>query len=223
MLQLSRNHPIRISVSLCVTFEYNPYPMITSLDQLDLDKRYTYADYLTWQFEEQVELIRGRIFKTYPTPNTAHQRVSINLAVELGIFFRSHSCQLFAAPFDVRLPLPPEKQTPDKLDTVVQPDLCVICNLEKLDEQGCEGAPDLIIEILSPATSSKDLNEKFELYQHTGVREYWVVHPNDGTLLIYHLDNTDSYKLLRQRPYTSPEKVASFVFPELLVKLEEVF
>jgi len=197
--------------------------MITSLDQLDPNQRYTYADYLTWQFEEHVELIRGKVFKMSPAPNTAHQRISHNLALELGSYFHKHTCQVFAAPFDVRLPLPPGQQTPDNLNTVVQPDLSVICDPAKLDAQGCQGPPDWIIEILSPATSSKDLNEKFDLYQHAGVPEYWIVHPQDTTLLVYYLNDAGVYQLARQRPYTSPEHVTSLTFPELTVRLEEVF
>ncbi len=197
--------------------------MITSIDQLDLNKKYTYADYLTWQFEEHVELIRGKIFKMSPAPSTGHQRISRNLLLELGNFFRENTCQVFAAPFDVRLPLPLTQRSKVKLDTVVQPDLCVICDPDKLDEQGCQGVPDWIIEILSPSTSSKDLNEKFDLYQNAGVREYWIVHPHEGTLIVYFLNEEGSYQLLRQRPYTSPEKVASYVFPQLKVELEVVF
>ena len=90
---------------------------------------------------------------------------------------RKKPCQAFSAPFDVWLPLPKNIQSNDKIDTVVQPDICVICDLEKLDNQGCNGAPDWVIEILSKATSKKDLNEKFDLYQNAGVKEYWIVHP----------------------------------------------
>ena len=84
---------------------------------------------------------------------------------------------MYHAHFDVRLPLPATKQTPKKIDTVVQPDICVVCDLSKLDDQGCNGAPDWILEILSPATSKKDLTEKFDIYQNAGVQEYWVVYP----------------------------------------------
>lgn len=197
--------------------------MITSLDQLDLNKRYTYADYLTWQFEERVELIRGRIFKMSPAPSSEHQRLSSSFHRVMSNFFHKKTCQVFAAPYDILLPLPPHKQSPEKVDTVVQPDLCVICDPTKIQAQGCNGAPDWIIEILSPSTSSKDLNEKFDLYQHAGVQEYWIVHPHEGTLIIYFLNEEGAYQLLRQRPYTAPEIVTSCVFSELNVELEEVF
>lgn len=116
--------------------------MITHIDQLDLSKRYTYADYLTWKFEERVELIRGKLFKMSPVPGTSHQRISFNLSLQIGPYFKGKSCLVFTAPFDVRLPLPPDRQTDEQIDTVVQPDLSIICDPNKLDERGCQGPPD---------------------------------------------------------------------------------
>ncbi|MEL7220606.1 MAG: Uma2 family endonuclease [Bacteroidota bacterium] len=160
---------------------------ITRFEQLDLNKHYTYADYLSWQFEEFVELIRGRVFKM-AAPGLKHQQVSVNLLLAVGNHLEQSPCQVFTAPFDVRLPLPPDQAKNEKVDTVVQPDLCVVCNPEQLDERGCQGAPDWIIEILSKSTAKKDLHDKFQLYQHAGVKEYWVVHPTDGTAIPYRLD-----------------------------------
>lgn len=120
---------------------------IISYGQLNPDGEYTYWDYLKWQFEERVELIRGKIFKMSPAPGSLNQRVSFKLGVALDKCFQGKSCSIFAAPFDVRLPIPSAK----KDTTVVQPDLCVICDPTKIDERGCKGAPDLVIEIVSPA------------------------------------------------------------------------
>lgn len=189
---------------------------ITDINQLDLNKRYTYQDYLTWQLDEFVELIRGKIVRMSPAPNTGHQRISGNLFLIIGSFLKHKNCQVFSAPFDVRLLI-------GENETVVQPDLCVICDPEKLDQRGCNGAPDWIIEILSKSTAQKDLTDKFELYEQAGVREYWVVHPSEGTLLIYQLDPAGCYQLLRSRPYTSGESVAAGVLPDLVVNLGEVF
>lgn len=197
--------------------------MLTDITQLDPNKRYTYADYLTWQFDEMVELIRGKVFRMSPAPGLSHQRVSGALHIQIGSYLSSKDCQIIAAPFDVRLPLPQHRQRPNKIDTVVQPDLCIVCDPAKLDERGCNGAPDWIIEILSPATSQKDLNDKFEIYQFAGVREYWVAHPHEGTLLIYRLDENGRYQLLRQTPFTKGEKAPVFVFPGFEVDLDEVF
>ncbi len=192
-----------------------------SVDDLDMNKHYTYADYLSWTFEETVELIRGKIFRMSPAPDRKHQKVSMNISGLIFNFLKGKKCQAYAAPFDVRLPLPPNKKKNDQIDTVVQPDISVICDLSKLDDKGCLGAPDWIIEILSPSTSSKDLNEKFELYQFAGVREYCLIHPHEATLLIYRLEN-GKYKGF-PKPFTKGEKVKTLVFPEFELDLEEVF
>ena len=134
--------------------------MVTHFKDLDLSKKYTYADYLTWQFQERVELIRGRIFKMSPAPNRKHQRISRDILVELTLFLRKKSCEVYNAPFDVRLPLPIDKRTNDKIDTVIQPDIAVICDTSKLDKQGCIGAPDIIVEILSPGNTKREMKEK---------------------------------------------------------------
>ena len=204
-------------------FKLNQLWMITDINQLDLNKRYTYADYLTWQFDEVVELIRGKVFRMSPSPSTSHQRLSGNLFRLIANYLVGRSCQVFAAPFDVRLPLPPDRQTAEQIDTVVQPDISIICDSSKLDERGCQGAPDWIIEILSKGTASIDLTEKYDLYQHSGVLEYWVAHPYEGTLLIYRLDKNNRYQLLRQTPFTKGEKAPSRIFPDFEMDLEEVF
>ena len=197
--------------------------MITNINQLDPDKRYTYADYLTWRFEDVVELIRGKVFKMSPAPGTSHQQLSGNLFSIVHRYLKGRPCQVFAAPFDVRLPLPPGRQTAKQIDTVVQPDISIICDPQKLDERGCQGAPDWIIEILSKSTASKDLTEKYTLYENAGVQEYWVAHPHEGTLLIYRLDKNGRYQLLRQTPFVKGEKAPSGVFPDLEINLDEVF
>jgi Uma2 family endonuclease len=160
--------------------------MITSLDQLDLNKKYTYADYLTWRLKERVELIKGRIFKMSPAPNVRHQKISGTLFLALGNFLQKKECQIFSAPFDVRL-------MKEDQYTVVQPDLCVICDPDKLDEQGCIGAPELIIEILSPGNSKKEMQDKFKLYEKAGVLEYWLVDPIREFVIVYNLTEKGSY------------------------------
>ncbi len=197
--------------------------MITDINQLDLTKKYTYADYLTWQFEEMVELIRGKVFRMSPAPNRFHQEVSSELHLIIGTYLRKKKCKVYHAPFDVRLPLPPTQQKKKKIDTVIQPDISIICDLSKLDIQGCNGAPDWIIEILSKGTAQKDLKDKFEIYQHAGVREYWIVHPTEGTVLPYRLDETGKYQLFRQTPFTQEEVVPVGVFPGFEVDLGVVF
>jgi len=150
---------------------------------LDLSKSYTYADYLKWTFEERVELIKGKIFKMSPAPSSGHQRISWHLNGLLFNYLNGKKCEAFSAPFDVRLP---RKSKDDKdIITVLQPDICIICDPSKVEEKGCLGAPDIVIEILSPFTNKKELKYKHEVYQEAGVKEYWVVDPREKSLQIY--------------------------------------
>ena len=197
--------------------------MITSIDQLDLSKQYTYQDYLSWKFEESVELINGTVYQLMPAPTVDHQGVVFNLSVQIGIYLRGKQCRAFPAPFDVRLPLPPEQQTDRKINTVVQPDISVICDLSKLDRRGCLGAPDWVIEILSPYTSARDLNEKFDIYEHAGVKEYWVVYPADQMVVPYVLDDKGKFQLVRNRSFWRGEQVPVATFPGFSIPLEKVF
>jgi Uma2 family endonuclease len=193
--------------------------MITSLDQLDMDKTYSYADYLTWRFSEYVELIRGRISRM-SAPSRAHQFISGKIFVQLDVFLNSHRCHVYSAPFDVRLHNF-KKSTKDKeVQSVVQPDICVICDLSKLDKRGCVGSPDLIVEILSKGTAKKDYIEKFELYEENGVKEYWIVSPNDRNLVAFDLKNG---KYQYRKTYFSDDKVTSLVLEGFELELEKVF
>lgn len=196
---------------------------ITNINQLDLNKSYTYSDYLKWRFSEMVELIKGRVVRMSPAPSREHQEISFELLLVLGQYFRKKQCKVYHAPFDVRLPLPSNDGQQEPINTVVQPDICVVCDLSKLDQQGCNGAPDWIIEILSPATSKKDLTEKFDLYQQAGVKEYWVVHPSEATIIPYRLNTQGQYETLRPTPFVKGEHIPSGLFPDLLVDLDSIF
>lgn len=191
---------------------------IHSLSELDPDGSYTYADYLRWEFDERVELIKGRLFKMSPGPNTMHQRASGRLSRVLLNYFHQKSCQLFIAPFDVRLPVGRKK---GQYTTVVQPDICVICDESKIDAQGCKGTPDLIVEILSPGNSRREMREKFEVYQESGVREYWLVNPVEKVVFIYILN--DQHTFIGLAPAVDGDILRSHIFPELEVDLKEVF
>ncbi|MBO9612049.1 MAG: Uma2 family endonuclease [Dyadobacter sp.] len=194
--------------------------IVTDFNELDLDGTYTYADYLLWQFKERVELIKGRIFKMSPAPNTSHQLISSKLQGNLFVHLKDKSCYLFSAPFDVRL-FDTKKSAFVNRDiyTVVQPDLCVVCDKNKLDEKGCLGAPDLVIEILSPGNSKKEVDSKFDLYQESGVREYWIVQPIDQNVFIFTL--SDSGVFIGLKPATA--ELRSVIFPELSIDLKEIF
>ncbi|OWY26127.1 Uma2 family endonuclease, partial [Sphingobacteriales bacterium UPWRP_1] len=185
--------------------------MITDIAAIDPNSCYSYADYLQWTFEEQLELIKGKIFKMSPAPNRRHQQISGELAKQIAVYLHKSNCKIYHAPFDVRLP-DKKKSSPDnQIFTVVQPDICIICDPAKLDERGCLGAPDFIIEIVSPATIKKDLNEKYRLYEESGVREYWIVQPNDQTVTVFTLSEAGQYQL--RKIYSASEEVPVNIFP----------
>ena len=194
---------------------------ITSLSQLDLTARYTYADYLLWQFSERVELIKGYIMQM-AAPNRRHQYISGNLQFALMKYFYKSACQVYHAPFDVRFYDRRKSQQADKdIYTVVQPDLCVICDASKLDERGCLGAPDWIIEILSPGNSKKEVQTKYDLYEEHGVREYWVVYPNEQSVFQFVLNEQGKYYL--HKIFAEDDIMPSYLFPDLLIDLKDVF
>lgn len=190
--------------------------VVTNFSDLDLNKTYTYADYLTWQFQERVELIKGMINKMSPAPSRKHQQVSSNIH---GIFhhaIKGKSCHLFHAPFDVRLPIPMK----NKDTTVVQPDICIICDESKLDDKGCNGAPDLIVEIISAGNAKHDADTKFKLYEEAGVKEYWMVYPEEKNIFLYYLSNQ---QYIGTKPFTEGEILQSKTFPDLKIPVDDIF
>lgn len=195
---------------------------ITQLSQLDLSASYSYAEYLTWQLEEAIELIKGKISPMAPAPNVNHQRLSMCLSGQMFNYFRHRSCQVFAAPFDVRLYDRKKSILASKdITTVVQPDICVICDDSKLDEQGCNGAPDWIIEIVSKGSSKKDAQIKHALYAESGVTEYWLVFPYEAVIQQFVLIEQGQYQLLCS--YAGDDQASSHLFPDLSIDLTELF
>jgi Uma2 family endonuclease len=178
--------------------------MITSIDQLDVNKKYSYADYLTWKFDEYVELLRGKVSRM-AAPTKAHQRTVGRMNTLWDVYLGNNPCQVFVAPFDVRL-LDHKKSTKDKdVFTVVQPDVCVVCEESKLDDKGCIGAPDLVVEVLSPGTQKKDIEDKFELYEFNGVKEYWIVSNGDETIVVFDLDENVRFQF--RKMYAGDETI----------------
>ncbi len=206
--------------------------MITDINQLDLNGVYSYADYLKWQFDERIELLKGKIFRMSPAPSTKHQKISFNLVFKLGVYLELSNCQIFSAPFDVRLSVNKDiniskryrnktKSLPDgKIMTVVQPDICVICNLDILDEKGCVGSPDLVIEILSPGNSRREMKDKFEIYQEAGIPEYWIVDPEHEFIIIYHMQKN---LYVGSAPYYSGDTISSHSIKGFTLDVENVF
>jgi len=193
--------------------------MITNISDLDLNGTYSYADYLQWQFEETIELIKGKIARMSPAPKRIHQKASRHLVKPLVIFFEHHSCELYFAPFDVRLAHKPT-DSDKKISTVVQPDICVVCDLSKLDDYGCKGAPDLIIEITSKSTRQRDFQLKFSIYQEAGVFEYWIAEPIENVIYQNHLVD-GKYELVAI--VGEGEILKSRHFPGLEIPVSDVF
>jgi Uma2 family endonuclease len=190
-----------------------------TFDQLDLNGTYTYADYLKWTFDERLEIIKGKIFPM-SAPARIHQRISMKLTYEIQKYLEDKKCEAYSAPFDVRL-TPLKRDKSNKVHTIVQPDICVICDLDKLDDKGCVGAPDLIIEILSPGNTRKEMREKYDVYEENGVKEYWLVEPQDKCVFVYVLNEVGKY--IGLQPVTDEDILTSTVFPDLQIDLSRVF
>ncbi|MDP2430874.1 MAG: Uma2 family endonuclease [Pseudomonadota bacterium] len=156
-------------------------PQIKSEDK----PRYTYADYLSWQGDERYQLIEGDAFLMAPAPAVRHQAVVMEVASQAHVALKGTPCQVFTAPLDVRL-LNADKSD-DQIDTVVQPDVLAVCDPRKVDERGIRGAPDWVVEVLSPFTAGLDHVKKRRLYEQAGVREYWLIQPMDRVLTVYTL------------------------------------
>ena len=193
-------------------------PIVTNFKDLDLNGTYSYADYLKWKFEERLELFRGKIFKMSPAPSRNHQTILSKLFIEFAKVFSKTSCNVYFAPFDVRLVK--FSINDEKVLTVVQPDLCVICDEEKLDDKGCVGAPDLIVEILSPGNSKKEMGIKFDLYQENEVKEYWIIDPSEKIVLVYVLRDDNFIGL---KPFIEDDNIKSTLFPTVNFPLSEIF
>jgi Uma2 family endonuclease len=188
------------------------------LANLDLNKTYTYADYLKWDFPERVELIQGKVYEMTAAPSSRHQFLCVKLIVMLSNSIQRKGCQVYVAPFDVRLP---GKSKDDKdILTVVQPDICVICDKSKIDARGCLGAPDIVVEILSPSNNSVEINKKFDLYEQSGVKEYWIVSPQDNTFWVSILIDG---QYITSRPMAAGKIFTSTVFPEFSLDLKGLF
>ena len=193
--------------------------MITSISQLDSNKIYSYADYLAWKFEERIELLRGKI-AAMSAPSRMHQDISSTLHISIGTALLMSRCKVYHAPFDVRLPHSSTKQNKEII-TVVQPDICVVCDRQKLDSKGCLGAPDLVIEILSPGNSRREMKDKYEIYQEAGVLEYWIVNPLEKTINIYQRNEQGLFYTMQ--PLLPGDFAETPIIPGLKIDVEDVF
>ena len=189
------------------------------LPKLKPDDRFSYADYLTWDDGQRWELINGQACCMTPAPARLHQKWLGNLFAQFHAFLRDRPCEVYLAPFDVRLPDAPEDGD-DETFTVVQPDIIVVCDQGKLDDRGCKGAPDLVVEILSPSSSKRDITVKYELYQRHGVTEYWLLYPNEKLLQLYRLGDDGRYG--SPQAFGPEDQVAVPLLGELTIDLARV-
>ena len=185
---------------------------------LPIEEHYTFADALTWDESERMELIDGVPMMMSP-PTRIHQKISGALYLQIANYLQGKKCEIYAAPFAVR-PFEKESDRPENVTTMVDPDLSVICDPDKLDKYGCKGAPDLIIEILSPSTQRHDRLVKYDLYQRAGVKEYWMVDPNYQTVQVCLLEGG----IYRVHEVYSSEDVAKVnVLDGCFIELSKVF
>lgn len=182
-------------------------------------KIFTYGDYLTWPESERWELIEGIPQNMTPAPSRTHQIIVVDLLRQISSFLVAKECEVYVAPFDVRLP--EGEESDGEIITVVQPDISVICDPEKLDRRGCRGAPDVIIEILSPATAAKDQIQKAALYEKHGVKEYWTVHPTDRLITVRLPDSEGRYGIPKLQE--AKGLLAVKTLPGLEIDLDAVF
>lgn len=182
-------------------------------------KIYTYRDYASWPEEERCEIIDGVLYMQ-AAPSRIHQEILMELSRQIANYLAGKPCKVYPAPFCVRLPDGDEKSDKD-IKTVVEPDISIVCDQSKLDEQGCIGAPDMIIEITSPSSARKDRLQKFYKYEKAGVREYWIVEPEEKLVTVFVLGANNKYG--RPDIYTEGDEIKVSIFPDLIISLKGIF
>lgn len=188
-----------------------------SIPRLKLEQIYSYADYLNWDESERWEIIDG-IPYMHATPSRLHQEISGELFRQISNYLLGKACKVYAAPFCVRLDVEKEDRN---VVNVFEPDITIVCDKSKLDDKGCKGTPDMIIEILSPSTGKNDKILKFNKYEKAGVKEYWIAEPDTKILNVFILQDDGLYG--RLKAYSDEDKVRASLFPDLEIDLNLVF
>lgn len=178
---------------------------------------YTFADYLTWDEAERWEIIDGTPYMQ-SAPSRLHQEILMELARQFSNYLLDKSCKVYPAPFCVRLDV---EEADSEVKNVVEPDITIVCDSSKLDEKGCKGSPDMIIEILSPSTAKTDKVIKFNKYEKAGVKEYWVIEPEQKLVSVFWLQANNKYG--RPEMYTDEDTIRVSIFSDLEIDLKSVF
>ncbi|MFH1896950.1 MAG: Uma2 family endonuclease [Candidatus Desantisbacteria bacterium] len=182
------------------------------------EEKFTYGDYLNWPNEERWELIDGVAYDMSPAPLRRHQEIVVELSTQFHNYLKNKSCKVYVAPFDVRLPEADESD--EEIETVVQPDIVVVCDKNKLDDKGCKGAPDIVVEILSPYTAKKDMLTKYHLYEKHKVKQYWIFDPETKEVVVFKLEN-DKYG--KPEEYKKEDTIRVDIFTDLEIDLSAIF
>lgn len=189
------------------------------MDNTAKNKLYTYVDYMAYSENERVEIIDGHIYAMSPAPSRIHQEIISTLVIEIGNYIKSSKgpCKVYPVPFDVFLF---DEETLDSCRNIVQPDISVICDKNKLTDKGCAGAPDFIVEVVSPYNPSSDYVRKLSLYEHFKVREYWIVNPMNENILVYRLDENMHYSA--PETYTFKDKIKVGIYENLQINFADI-
>jgi len=192
---------------------------MSALPKEQQERRFTYADYKAWELKEgeRYELIHGEAF-AMASPNTRHQAVLVELSTQFRVYLRGKPCRVYPSPCDVRLFY--EEELGEKDDTVVQPDILVVCDESKIGDEGIRGAPDLVVEILSPSNTAIEMEKKRSLYEEAGVREYWEVNPGHNEVTVHRLQDDGFYD---RKLYKAADTVPVGILPGFSIELEQVF
>lgn len=185
--------------------------------KLDLDQKYSYADYLNWDENERWEILDGTPY-LQAAPSRRHQEISTELVTQFHNYLKDKTCKVYHAPFCVRLDIESNNKN---VKSVVEPDITIVCDTSKLDKKGCKGTPDMIIEILSPSNGKQDKLRKFNKYEKVGVKEYWIVDPFDNLVNVFTLQSNNRYG--RPDIYSEDEKIKVSIFQDLEIDLKPVF
>lgn len=180
---------------------------------IDPIKTYTYKDYISYDENEKIEIIEGKVYNMSPAPSRIHQKLitEILFRIRSYIEINNGSCEVYPAPFDVILKN--EAEIIDDSKNIVQPDISVICDKSKLTNEGCTGSPDMIVEIVSPYNPNNDFIRKLNLYDKFKVKEYWIVNPMKKNVLVYKLDDNESYGM--PDIYTFEDKIKVGIYNDL--------